>query len=55
MGTSGESSSHPGPEELDDLLLGEFVDLLRSESSEAVLVESLFLFLHCGHLWQIIY
>ena len=55
MVTSGKSSSHPGSEELDDLFLGELVDLFGSESSEAVLVESLFLFLHCGHLWSIIY
>ena len=50
MDTSGESSSHSGSEELDDLLLGEFIDLLGSESSEAVFVESLLLFLDGGHV-----
>jgi hypothetical protein len=47
--TSWESSSHPGAEQLDDLLLAEFVDLVGGESSETVLVESLVLLLHCGH------
>jgi len=55
MNTSGESSSDPGSEKFNDLLLGELIELFWSESSEAVLVESLFLFLDCGHLWSIIY
>ena len=55
MYTSGESSSHSGSEELDNLLVSVLVDLFWGESSEAVLVESLFFFLYGCHLWSIIY
>ena len=50
MYTSGESSSHSGSEELDNLLLSELVDLFWSESSEAVLVETFLFFLDCCHV-----
>jgi hypothetical protein len=49
LNLSGESSSLSGSEEFNDLLSGEGVDLLRSVSSEGVLLDA-FLFFWCsGH------
>ena len=52
---SGKSSSLPGSEQLDDLLGGEGVNLLRSITLEGVLLDALLFFLNCGHLFIIYY
>ncbi len=46
---SGESSSLSGSEQFNHLLSGEGVDLLRSVSSEGVLLEAFLFFLYGGH------
>ena len=52
--TSGESSSLSGSEELNDLLLGEIVDLFGGETSEGVFLKTFFFFRGCGHEWLIL-
>ena len=49
MDTSGEAAALSGSEQLDELFLSEFADLLRSVSPEAMLLKSFLFFLNCGH------